>query len=45
MVFVRDPEVHKDVLEGVLNEAEKMGAIVLGLDYSPIRGPEGKLNS
>lgn len=40
---VRDPAIHKHVLESILNEAEKIGLIVLGLNYSPIRGPEGNI--
>ena len=40
---VKDKLVHKQVLESVLSEAEKVGFRVLGLDYSPIRGPEGNI--
>ena len=40
---VKDLNVHKQVLETVLSEAEKVGFHVLGLDYSPIRGPEGNI--
>ena len=40
---VKDPAVHKQVLEFVLGQAETMGFQVLGLDYSPIRGPEGNI--
>lgn len=40
---VRDPEVHKLVLEKVLKEAEKLGFTIMGLDFSPIRGPEGNI--
>ena len=40
---VKDGNVHKQVLETVLSEAEKVGFYVLGLDYSPIRGPEGNI--
>ena len=40
---VRDFEVHKQVLEFVLSQAEKVGFYVWGLDYSPIRGPEGNI--
>lgn len=40
---VRDRSVHKQVLEAVLGQAESIGFQVLGLDYSPIRGPEGNI--
>ena len=40
---VRDPQVHEEVIEKVLNMArdEKFG--IGGLDYSPIKGPEGNI--
>ncbi|MDR3735447.1 MAG: hypothetical protein P4L10_07910, partial [Acidobacteriaceae bacterium] len=37
---VKDAKVHKQVLEKVLSQAENVGFQVLGLDFSPIRGPE-----
>jgi len=40
---VKDGNVHKQVLESVLGQAESIGFQVLGLDYSPIRGPEGNI--
>ncbi len=40
---VKDGKVHKQVLETVLGQAESIGFQVLGLDYSPIRGPEGNI--
>ncbi len=40
---VRDPRVHEEVVAGVWNEAMKAGFGVRGLDYSPIRGPEGNI--
>lgn len=40
---VKDPEVHKKVIRDVLTAAEQIGFKVLGLDYSPIRGPEGNI--
>lgn len=40
---VRDPLVHETVLIKVLEQAQKNGFTVLGLDYSPIRGPEGNI--
>lgn len=40
---VKDPAVHKAVLQAVLTEAGISGFKVLGLDYSPVRGPEGNI--
>jgi 23S rRNA (cytidine1920-2'-O)/16S rRNA (cytidine1409-2'-O)-methyltransferase len=40
---VRDPEVHLEVLENFLVHAKDSGFTVLGLTYSPIRGPEGNI--
>lgn len=40
---VRDPTVHKEVLEYYLEHAQEAGFGVLGLTYSPIRGPEGNI--
>jgi len=40
---VRDPEVHLSVLETCIQSARQEGFRVLGLDYSPIRGPEGNI--
>ena len=40
---VKDVIIHKQVLETVLSQAENVGFQVLGLDYSPIRGPEGNI--
>ncbi|MDR3602896.1 MAG: TlyA family RNA methyltransferase [Desulfosporosinus sp.] len=40
---VKDAKVHKQVLEKVLSQAENVGFQVLGLDFSPIRGPEGNI--
>ena len=40
---VRDSEVHVRVVEGIIGFAEEEGLSVLGLDYSPIRGPEGNI--
>ena len=38
---VRDPEVHKQVLEDVLGFAQKEGYGVSGLVRSPLMGPKG----
>ena len=40
---VRDPEVHARVLEDITTFAHSLGWRVNGLDYSPIRGPEGNI--
>ena len=40
---VRDPAVHQEVLEHFLEHAKKSDFTVLGLTYSPIRGPEGNI--
>lgn len=40
---VRDASVHKEVVESVLSFAESIGFSVMGLDYSPIKGPEGNI--
>lgn len=40
---VRELSVHEEVLEMVLNYAVSIGFDVLGLDYSPIKGPEGNI--
>ena len=41
--MVRDPAVHLEVLEHFLEHAKESGFTVLGLTYSPIRGPEGNI--
>ena len=40
---VRDPAVHQEVLEHFLDHAAAADFSVLGLTYSPIRGPEGNI--
>ena len=40
---VRDPHVHEEVIEMVMNYALSLGFHILGLDHSPIRGPEGNI--
>ena len=40
---VRDPDAHQEVLEHFLDHAKESGFTVLGLTYSPIRGPEGNI--
>ncbi len=40
---VRDPAVHREVLEHFLEHAKESGFTVIGITYSPIRGPEGNI--
>lgn len=40
---VRDPKVHVAVIEQALRFTKEIGFCVSGLDYSPIRGPEGNI--
>lgn len=40
---VRDAAVHTEVIRRVIGEAQENGFCVLGLDYSPVKGPEGNI--
>ena len=40
---VRSPHVHEQVLERVMAGAREMGLEPIGLDHSPIKGPEGNI--
>lgn len=40
---VREPEIHREVIEKVLDFAVVTGFSVLGLTFSPIKGPEGNI--
>ncbi len=40
---VRDPDVHKEVLNNFLQYAKDLDFTVLALTFSPIRGPEGNI--
>ena len=40
---VRDPKIHKEVIEAAFGYAGDNGFRLLALDYSPIRGPEGNI--
>lgn len=40
---VREPEIHEDVLRAFVENAHKAGFQVLGLTFSPIKGPEGNI--
>ena len=40
---VRDAKVHLEVIEKVIEFARSLELTVLGLDFSPIKGPEGNI--
>lgn len=40
---VRDPAVHREVIEKVIQHAQEVGFFVADLSYSPIKGPEGNI--
>lgn len=40
---VRDKKVHAEVIETIVNFALESGFDVLGLDFSPVKGPEGNI--
>ncbi|MGI5825384.1 MAG: SAM-dependent methyltransferase, partial [Bacillota bacterium] len=40
---VRDPGVHQEVIHKVIDCARNLGFGVWGLEYSPIKGPEGNI--
>ncbi len=40
---VREKSTHLEVIERVAAYAESLGFVLLNLDYSPIRGPEGNI--
>lgn len=40
---VRDPETHKEVLDHFVALANELGFTILGLTYSPVKGPEGNI--
>lgn len=40
---VRDPQVHIEVVESIVNFATETGFTVKNLDFSPIKGPEGNI--
>ena len=40
---VRDMNTHTEVVENTLNFARECGFVTAGLDYSPIKGPEGNI--
>ncbi len=40
---VRDPKVHQEVIEMVMDFAASLGFVLLHLEFSPIKGPEGNI--
>ncbi len=40
---VRDPAVHREVLERFLDDATELGFVPRGMTFSPVRGPEGNI--
>ena len=40
---VRDRAVHEHVIHSILDLAPEIGLTVMGLDFSPIKGPEGNI--
>lgn len=40
---VRDPSVHREVIASVISFACSIGLLPRGLDFSPIKGPEGNI--
>lgn len=40
---VRDPETHKEVLDNFVALAHELGFRILGLTFSPVKGPEGNI--
>jgi len=40
---VRDPVIHKEVLDAFIQNSENAGFIVKGLTHSPVKGPKGNI--
>lgn len=40
---VRDPAVHKEVIEKIIKFSESLGFVVKAFSFSPIKGPEGNI--
>ena len=40
---VRDPAIHREVLEDFVIMANHLGFTILGLTFSPVKGPEGNI--
>ena len=40
---VREPEIHKEVLDAFVETVSELGFTILGLTFSPVKGPEGNI--
>ena len=40
---VREPEIHKEVLDTFVQTVTELGFTILGLTFSPVKGPEGNI--
>ena len=40
---VREPDTHKEVLDSFVDTATELGFKILGLTFSPVKGPEGNI--
>ena len=40
---IRDPQSHKQVLDDFVELANTLGFTILGLTFSPVKGPEGNI--
>ena len=40
---VLDPAVHQEVLDGFVELTRQIGFTILGLTFSPVKGPEGNI--
>lgn len=40
---VKDKKIHAEVIERVLNFAEEVGFKICGINFSPVKGPEGNI--
>ena len=40
---VRDPDVHQEVLDNFVELTQQIGFSILGLTFSPVKGPEGNI--
>ena len=40
---VREPETHKEVLDSFVKLTQELNFRILGLTFSPVKGPEGNI--
>ena len=40
---VREPDIHKEVLDSFVETVTELGFTILGLTFSPVKGPEGNI--